>query len=185
MAAELYVIGEISGAHSFSGDSFFCTFEIITGTQWTHVEGANKGSTHVMQNSHDGVAWSYPIDAHFGMQAVQGWPRIALQVWSVDRYGRKDLAGYGTCFVPMPSHEETTVEVATWKPTYWHSNGFMRVMQQVRQMVMGGNPVLKDDNLIHSNESRCKLHTASGGTVVLKLSVLARNTASLGLKFSA
>lgn len=184
MAAELHIVGEISGAANFSGDSFFCTYEVVVGSQWTHVEGGTKGTTHVMENSHDGIAWSHPIDIHYWLRSVQGWPKLALQVWSVDAYGRKDLAGYGTCFIPLPSPAEHTLEVATWRPSYWHPSGIVRLYQQLRQMVMGGNPVLKDDSLIHSNESRFRLHTISGGIVTVKLNVMSRNTAALGLRFN-
>ena len=133
---------------------------------------------------------------------------MAIQVWSVDEYGRKDLAGYGTCFVPLPhgsrggnansnnatvttvcgfggggDGSEHIIEVPTWKPSYWHSNGAARFLQQVRQMVMGGNPVLRDDSLIHTNDMRYKLHTIAGGTVQLRLSVVSRRMAALGIKF--
>lgn len=206
--AEIHIVGEISGGYNFSGHSFFCVFEVVHGVQWRHVEGRPRGSTHVMENHHDGVVWSFPIDVHYAAQSIQGWPKIAIQVWALDEYGRKDLAGYGTCYVPLPgavggtyaSHtasssaaatnspyydgDETVLEVATWKPSYWHPNGFVRLYQQVRQMVMGGNPVLRDDSLVHTNDGRYKLHTIAGGTVTLRLNVVVRRGAALGLKFS-
>lgn len=184
--AELHIIGELTGGINFNGHQFFCTFEVVHGTQWSPLAGNMQGSTHIMRNAHDGVIWSFPLDIHLSTQAVQGWPKIALQVWSVDEYGRKDLAGYGTCFLPLPSRSgtvEQTIEVPTWKPSYWHSNGFVRLYQQIRQKVMGGNPVLRDDALIHSNDSRFKLHTISAGVVQLRLMVVSRRMAALGIKF--
>ena len=29
-----------------------------------------------------------------------GWPRLSLQVWHQDGYGRQELYGYGSVFVP-------------------------------------------------------------------------------------
>jgi B9 domain-containing protein 2 len=182
--AELHIVGEISGGHSFNGQSFFCVYEIVTGVQWSHVEGRVQGSTHIMENSYDGISWNLPIDVHYCFQSIQGWPKISLQVWSLDGFGRKDLAGYGTCFVPMPSAEEQEIDIPTWKPSYWYPNGLVRLYQQVRQMVMGGNPVLRDDSLVHTNDARFKLHTVAGGNVTLKLTVISRRTAALGLRYA-
>lgn len=183
--AELHVLGEIEGGTSFKGKSFFCSYEIIVGSQWMLVEGTSTGSSHVMRHAPDGIIWSFPIDCHFTFTSAQGWPRIALHVWEVDAYGRKDLAGYGVGFVPMPNgdHSPQTVVVSTWKPTYWSSWLPVRMFQQLRQNVMGGNPVLRDDSLVHSNDARYKLYTISGGDVTLKLTVVTKNAAIVGLRF--
>ena len=45
--------------------------------------------------------WSHPIDIHFASASIQGWPRLVLQVWELDEYGRSILSGYG--FVHMPT----------------------------------------------------------------------------------
>jgi B9 domain-containing protein 2 len=137
-----------------------------------------------MKNSEDGAVWSFPIDMHFVLQSMQGWPKLSLQVWSIDEFGRKDLAGYGMCYIPLPCHDPQTIEVQTWKPSYWHPNGLVRLYQQVRQLFMGGNPVLRDDSVAHTNDARYKLHTISGGVVTLRLHVISRRAGALGLRFS-
>jgi B9 domain-containing protein 2 len=183
--AELHIVGEISGGRGFGGHSFFCTYEIVAGTQWAVISGATSGTSHVMANSHEGIVWSFPLDCHFAFQSAQGWPRISLQIWSVDEYGRKDLAGYGVTFVPspVPDRRPQTVTISTWKPTYWHSSVWMRLYQQMRQSVMGGNPVLRDDSLVHSNDNRYKLVTTTGGDVTLSMTIVTRNAAAVGLRF--
>ena len=181
--ANLFVVGEISSAHNFGGWSFFCTYEIVTGNEWDTIEGSTAGSTHIMWNHRDGVSWSMPLDVNFHFNAVQGWPKITVRVWQVDWYGRKDLMGYGVAFVPMPTEGEVSVEIPTWKPTYWKASGLTRMYYQMRQMVMGGNPVLRDESLIENNDNRYKLHTIASGTVKLKLNVLCQNASAVGLKF--
>lgn len=233
--AELHVVGEISGASNFSGHSFLISYEIVAGTQWKHVEGAERGTSHVMENSPFSTigllgsssgggggefAWSLPIDVHYRLSSVQGWPKISVQVWSVDEYGRKDLAGYGVAFLPMPGQSvannicssqssyngtvghisssdngagnSTTgrgggrhkITIETWKPTPSHGNFASRVYSQVRQMVMGGNPVLRDDSLVYNNDQRYKLHTMSSGHVHANVSVMMRNARAVGLSTS-
>ena len=158
---------------------------MLAGSQWTLVEGSASGSTHIMQNSHDGIVWSMPLDCHFAFSSAQGWPRLALHIWEVDSYGRKDLAGYGVGFIPMPvaDHSPQRLTVNTWKPTYWNPSFPVRMYLQLRQAVMGGNPVLRDDSLVHQNDQRFKLYTISSGDVTVKLTVVSRNAAHVGLKF--
>lgn len=222
--AELHIVGEITGASNFSGHSFLISYEIVTGTQWKHIEGADKGTSHVMENSQFNshgligsnggeFAWSLPLDVHYRLTSVQGWPKISVQVWSVDEYGRKDLAGYGVAFLPMPGAQggnnstfdsHTTfngtvggpknvggaargphkITIETWKPTYSTGGLAARAYQQIRQMVMGGNPVLRDDSLVYNNDQRYKLHTMTSGHVQLSMVVMMRNARAVGLSTS-
>jgi B9 domain-containing protein 2 len=183
--AELFICGSIEkGANFPENVSLYVAFECVVGNQWRAVTGTTAGNSHVMESTFDGVHWSTPVDMHFAFRSVQGWPKLSLRVWSIDGYGRKDLQGYGVGFVPMPTKlEEVEVDVATWKPTYYHGSVLPRIMSQLRQMVMGGNPVLRDDTLVHNNDSRFKLYTTSGGIVTLRLSVVCRNAEGAGLKF--
>jgi B9 domain-containing protein 2 len=183
--AHLHLIGEISGGTDFSGHSFFCTYEIVAGKQWKHVAGATSGTTHIMQNSHDGIAWSLPLDVHYTFQHVQGWPKISLRVWSICNMGRKELVGYGVAFIPLPTPGSGPVKlnVPTWKPDY-QETGLARVFSRLRQSVMGGNPVLRDESLVHNNDNRFKLFTTCGGNVQLSIGVLARHAEQAGLRFS-
>jgi B9 domain-containing protein 2 len=183
--AELFVCGSIVGATGFpTNKSFYVSFETVVGNQWRAVSGTTAGNSHIMQSAHDGVSWGTPVDVHFAFQSVQGWPKISIRVWSIDGYGRKDLEGYGVAFVPMPTKlDEATITVSTWKPAYYSSSGFARAIAGIRQMVMGGNPVLRDDSLVHNNDSRFKLYTTSGGVVQIKLSVIVRNAEEAGIQF--
>ena len=58
---------------------------------------------------------AHPLDVHYAVKGVDGWPRLRLEVYGVDAYGRVDLAGYGCCIVPTAagSHE---LRCATWRP---------------------------------------------------------------------
>ncbi len=206
--AEIHIVGEITGGSSFDGHSFLITYEVVAGSQWTLIEGADRGTSHVMQNSpNKEIAWSFPIDLHYRLCSVQGWPKISVQVWAVDEYGRKDVAGYGVAYLPMPGggnnaaldgassnqHNGGTgaapgfgtaqvVHIDTWKPTYSHGSGFANLMQQIRQAVMGGNPVLRDDSVVYNNDMRYKLHTMSSGRVTMHFTVMMRNARLVGLK---
>jgi B9 domain-containing protein 2 len=76
------------------------------------------------------------------------------------------------------------ITIETWKPTSAHGNFGKRVYSQIRQLFMGGNPVLRDDSLVYNNDQRYKLHTMSSGHVTVNLSVMMRNARSVGLSTS-
>lgn len=176
--AELHIIGEIDRGQDFGSGSFFCVFEIIAGNAWTAIEGTTSVCTHIMDSIDNEIPWSFPIDTHFSFTSIQGWPKISIQVWKVDQYGRKDIAGYGTAYLPFPTLAkgplENQVEVLTWKPMYWNPNYFSRAIEALRILLMGGNPVLRDTALIHRNDERFKLHTIGSGTVTIRVSLMSR-----------
>lgn len=58
---------------------------------------------------------AHPIDVHYALKGIDGWPRFRLEVYGVDSYGRVELAGYGCCIVPTAAgtHE---LRCVTWRP---------------------------------------------------------------------
>ena len=58
---------------------------------------------------------AHPIDVHYAVKGIDGWPRLRLEVYGVDSYGRVELAGYGCCIVPTSAgtHE---LRCRTWRP---------------------------------------------------------------------
>ena len=37
------------------------------------------------------AVWSHPIDVHYALKGIDGWPRLKLEVWGVDAFGRNEL----------------------------------------------------------------------------------------------
>ena len=37
------------------------------------------------------AVWSHPIDVHYTLKGIDGWPRLKLEVWGVDGFGRNEL----------------------------------------------------------------------------------------------
>ena len=58
-------------------------------------------------------AWNHPIDVHFASASMLGWPRIILQVWKLDEYGRTILSGYGFAHFPTSPGE--------FKSQFWYT----------------------------------------------------------------
>ncbi|EPY34315.1 B9 protein [Strigomonas culicis] len=136
-----------------------------------------------MQQLDGDVPWNFPIDVHYSFSSIQGWPKISVQVWQVDGYGRKDICGYGMAYLPMASQGEQEIEVYTWRPTFWHPSLFVRLYQGLRLLFMGGSPVLRDNALIHGNEERFKLHTIGSGKVKLRFNIFTRGMKQANMVF--
>ena len=49
------------------------------------------------------------------VQALDGWPKVCVQVWTVDEQGNTDISGYGFANLPAaPGMYE--IECPTWVP---------------------------------------------------------------------
>ncbi|XP_005533892.1 PREDICTED: B9 domain-containing protein 2 [Pseudopodoces humilis] len=169
--AELHLFGEIEGASGFSQRRLFCKWGLHAGGAWTLLAGAGAGQTQVDDPQVDDVAhWGHPLDMHLATKGLQGWPKLLLEVWHVDSWGRRGLAGYGVCAVPSApgSHLLTCV---TWSPR--GSPG---------QRLLGpGAPQLLRPEAAASAGERFRLRTESAGTVQLRLGVLPRHLQRFGV----
>ena len=114
---------------------------------------------------------SHPLDVHYAVKGIDGWPRVRIEVYGVDSYGRIELAGYGCCIIPTAAgtHE---LRCSTWRPC-----GSMR--EQFSSFFLGGGPRLKHKELITSPSDRFRLQTEPAGEVLLKLSVLPKDLLSI------
>ena len=72
---------------------------------------------------------------------LPGWPKIHMQVWHQDGFGRNELYGYGHCHIPT-SPGMHKIDCATWRPS-----GTLR--EQIMQTFVGGSPQLKTPDLIY------------------------------------
>ena len=112
---EVHFIGEVLGATGF-GAGVTCKFRFEAGKHWSLLSGADVGQTHVIYAEDDQLAcWNHPVDLHYTMNSIKGWPRMTAQVWQLDAYGRLLLRGYG--FTHLPSISGTTkLQIACWRP---------------------------------------------------------------------
>ena len=131
-------MGELVGAHDFPLPSLFCKYFFETGGNFRLMQGHSSGQTHCdmppvrwrmahaptdpLLTIHDASAqdgdmaiMSHPIDLHYALKGIDGWPRLRIEVYGVDQYGRIEIAGYGCCIVPTSAgtHE---VRCMTWRP---------------------------------------------------------------------
>ena len=119
------------------------------------------------------ASFGHPIDLHYAIKGIDGWPRLRIEVYGVDAYGRVELAGYGCCIIPISAgtHE---LRCATWRPC-----GSLR--EQFSTFFLGGFPRLKQKELITAPTDRFRLQTEPSGEVLLKLSIMSKDLARYGV----
>ncbi|XP_021474379.2 B9 domain-containing protein 2 isoform X1 [Oncorhynchus mykiss] len=173
--AELHIVGQIVGASGFPQSSLFCKWGIHTGGAWRLLSGLKEGQTQVdLPQTGDMAYWSHPIDLHYTTKGLQGWPKLHLQVWHQDAFGRCQLYGYGYCHVPSsPGHHH--VRCVTWRPLgSWQ--------EQIAQIFVGGGPQLRSPDIIYSGADRYRLHTVAMGSVELELGIIMRHFDKYGVE---
>jgi len=47
--------------------------------------------------------WSHPIDLHYTVNELSGWPRGIFKVWRLDKTNKIDVFSYGVCILPKTS----------------------------------------------------------------------------------
>lgn len=163
---EVHFIGELSEGIGFKGTYVSCKWYIEWGKSWSLLEGEGSSQTQYTASN----VWNHPIDVHFASTSMLEWPRIIVQVWTLDSYGRSMLAGYG--FTHLPTNPgEHELEIHCWKPT----NGTIR--EKLEELFLGKTPSrLLDEAVIFGKawENRSRLTTVSSGKIKLNVTVVLR-----------
>lgn len=111
----------------------------------------------------------------FFVLSIKGWPKLHLQVWHQDKFGRSELYGYGFCHLPTSSGNHQ-IDCVTWKPC-----GSFR--EQVMQQFLGGGPSLKNTDVIYNGADRYRLQTIAMGKVHLSINIILRNFDQYGVEY--
>mmetsp|Transcript_7537 Transcript_7537/g.16294 ORF Transcript_7537/g.16294 Transcript_7537/m.16294 type:complete len:290 (+) Transcript_7537:156-1025(+) len=165
---EVHFIGEVSEGIGFKDTYVSCKWYLEWGKAWSFLAGEESSQTQYSA-SNDGLqVWNHPIDVHFATASMQGWPRIIVQVWELDEYGRSILSGYGFAHLPTnPGYHE--LEVHCWRPS-----GSIR--DELQSFFLGTSSCLVDENVIFGKawETRSQLVTVTSGVVKMSMNVILR-----------
>lgn len=86
------IVGEILGATDFDKPKLLCKYNFLTGNdKWAKLDGAFNGQTQLSQTDETLVLWNHPIDLHYATTTLSGWPKLVVEVWQEDEYGRNEL----------------------------------------------------------------------------------------------
>lgn len=168
---EIHFMGEIRKGREFenSNCSITCKWSIDWGQTWSLLAGEKEGQSQFAFPSTNGdCIWNHPIDVHFTTANMKGWPRILLQIWNLDAYGRTNLLGYAFTHLPS-SHGMHVIKLSCWRP-----KGTLG--EEIMNHFLGTSIHLNRDSLIfdEASENRKRLVTIPTGQVELHLHTIAR-----------
>ncbi|CAO1395236.1 unnamed protein product [Diamesa serratosioi] len=175
--AEVYLIGQIHKAENFVEPNLFCKYSIQAGSLWKFVEGEAEGQTAADCNSIDQESiFSHPIDLHLACRGIQGWPKIHVEVFSVNSLKQFYPVGVGFAFIPSkPGFHK--IQISTWKIA---PLSFADSIKE--KFYTGGFTIVKKD-LIYSGVERYKISTISSGIVDIELNLVFRNFKKFNIHF--
>lgn len=99
----------------------FCDGKIFSGSLWKFIEGESEGQTATDTNRLDPKAvFAHPIDLHLATRGIQGWPKLIVEVFSVNSL--KQFYPVGVGFNDIPTKPGLhKLRIATWRiaPVNW------------------------------------------------------------------
>ena len=196
---EIHCIGQVLSCRDVAlsqSEGVSCRWKIEFDKAWQHLEGDLVGQTQYSY-SRSGLAeetpLNHPLDLHFAESGLhvhwfysywhflrfQGWgaPRISLQCFRMDSYGRRAVAGYGFVHLPLvPGHH--LIDIQLWRPAGSPE-------EELEYFFAGNAPSLIGSEPMYESawKDRCRLRTATAGTVHLELFVCSRNMRRHGLDY--
>jgi hypothetical protein len=88
----------------------------VIGNGWKVVSGHEEGQTQESCDLYtNNPIWDHPIDLYYTTQTLQNSPKLLLQVFCRDNYGRVLFLSYGVHNIPL-SPGSHILECHTWKP---------------------------------------------------------------------
>lgn len=149
----------------------------ISGPLWKVVEGQEKGQTAVNKSRYDNYSiFCDPIDLHFGTRGIQGWPKLSIEVFSVNSLDQFYPVGFGFAYLPTKPGLHS-LSIATWKIS--PATFFDSVKEK---FFTGGFTIVKKD-LIHSGIERYKISTISAGIVEVQVNLVFKNFRRFNIHF--
>ena len=176
---EMHVLGEIIGGSGFES-GVCCKFIVDYGELWYKMAGLAEGQTHVdYPVDDDMLVWAHPLDIHFSATSIQGWPRVLLQVWSVDAHGCSELVSYGFFNIPT-SPGSHLIACPTWRPCSTNE-------EEIRRFYVGDNPRLPKEHfdILYGKAwaHRNAMETVGSGKVHVRVDVILKNFHTEGVEF--
>ncbi|KAF7635581.1 hypothetical protein Mgra_00004968 [Meloidogyne graminicola] len=153
MSAELHIIGQIESAYGFEDNRLTCRWSLHSGGGWRVIEGEVEGQTQT--------------------DLPERWPRILIEVWHYDKYGRHEIYGYGNCFVPS-SPGEHKILCHCWRP-----KGNFR--EELTRKFIGGGLQLQSPTILLDPIQSAQLKTVATGNVEIRLGIITKNLDRFGI----
>lgn len=145
---------------------------------WKFVEGESEGQTSTDCNQIDQVSYfSHPLDLHLATRGIQGWPKLSVEIFSVNALKQFCPVGTGFSYIPTnPGYHK--LKIPTWRIAP------QTILDSIKEkFYTGGFTIVIKKDLIHTGIERYKISTISSGVVVIELSIVFKNFRKYNIVF--
>ncbi|EGR27435.1 hypothetical protein IMG5_196180 [Ichthyophthirius multifiliis] len=158
---QVNIIGKIKGAYNFEYQTAYVKYSFKVGENWTLVSGIHEGDTFQSTSSHNKyIPLDHPFDLNYASKSLRGWPKLFIEVWLIDSYGRNSLGGYGIIGLPMASGFYK-LDIPCWRPKSTFSD-----------YIIGAHPELIHRDILIASDSRFNFKTESTGNIQVEIDIL-------------
>lgn len=152
-------------------------FVSLSGSLWKFIEGESEGQTATDSNRLDlKSVFAHPIGIHLSTRGIQGWPKLSVEVFSVNALKQFYPVGVGFSYVPTKPGAHK-LKIATWKIAP------LTVFDSIKEKFFTGGFTIVKKDLIHSGIERYKISTISSGIVVVDLSLVFKHFRKYNIHF--
>jgi hypothetical protein len=144
---------------------------------WKFIEGDSEGQTSTDSNQIDNISYfAHPIDLHLATRGIQGWPKLSIEVFSVNALKQFCPIGVGFTFLPTkPGCHK--LKIATWRISP------QNILDSIKEkFYTGGFTIIKKD-LIHTSADRYKISTISSGIIEVELCLIFKHFRKYNIVF--
>ncbi|KAI3632070.1 hypothetical protein MIR68_009906 [Amoeboaphelidium protococcarum] len=181
--AEIFFTGQIVKAGDFPQSSITVKYRVITGDKesdgnknnsnnnWVLVEGLTSGATQIdssAETTNGQAIFAQPIELHYSVKSLRGWPKIIFEVYHIDDQNREILYGYGISHLPLTPGMHHSLECLIWRPTS------MSLYERLSSYFWNIQSKLQDVDTALLHQDRYKLVTQSMGRIQMEMSVITR-----------
>lgn len=169
--------GQIENADFGPSDDLYCRYAFHMGPDWSIVSGPDSGISQTARKSpfftNQGIVWNFPIDLTFKATNVYGWPRLSLNIYGIDFFGRDVVRGYGSILIPLIPGIYN-LEVETYVPLG------SSILNNWISWLLGTPPEFFDSKFVCQGEGRAVTRVQATGTVRVKLNIVTRGLHEVG-----
>jgi len=168
-----------------SVESLYCRFSLAFGPDWEIIHGVDSGISPIAKRL-DGIhctdnegsfVWNLPINISFKSTSGYGWPRINVQLYGHDFFGRDVVKGYGSLLCPTsPGHHIQYIKTYTpASSSRW---------QQFMNWIMGTPPEFYDSRFVAQGSGRNVTKVQADGVVKVMFHVVTKDMTTFGYNVS-
>jgi len=161
---QVHIIGKLSYAENFDCDYLYAKFYFKSGYNWSLLSGVESGETFLATVDDERRApLEQPIDLNYAAKSIRGWPKLLVEVWTVDSTKKSTMGGYGIMTIPVESGYHK-LKIDCWRPIISNSD-----------KTLGTYPELEYKDILVSSQNRYGLKAESTGTVVVEIDILLKD----------